>query len=201
VSNLDAYERLVRDFTHRDQAPGERVEARPAASIPRADAAVDVEGLRRAWAAMKDTHEFFGMLKQFGAARTQALRLAGPDFARRADKDATRRVLEAAAAEKTEIMVFVGNRGCIQIHTGPVANVRPMHGWLNVMDPGFNLHLREDRIAESWVVEKPTADGVVTSVEIFDADGETIALLFGKRKPGIPESGAWRELVHRLFPA
>jgi hypothetical protein len=37
-------------------------------------------------------------------------------------------------------MCFVGNRGCIQIHTGPVKNIKIMGPWLNVMDPGFNLH-------------------------------------------------------------
>jgi putative hemin transport protein len=29
-------------------------------------------GLRTAWAAMQDTHEFFGMLKKFGCERQQA---------------------------------------------------------------------------------------------------------------------------------
>src|SRR5262249_48918725 len=158
-----------------NQAPGERVAAPAARSAPRPDGEIDVAGLRAAWAGLKDTHEFFGMLKKFGAARTQALRLAGPDFARAVGNDATRRMLEASAAEKLDIMVFVGNPGCIQIHTGPVANVRVMDTWLNVMDPGFNLHLREDRIAKSWVVEKPTSDGVVTSLEVFDADDELIA--------------------------
>ena len=51
------------------------------------------------------------------------------------------------------------------------------------------------------VVAKPVIvpfDGVVTSVELFDAQGETIAMLFGKRKPGIPELPEWRTLVDGL---
>ena len=52
--------------------------------------------------------------------------------------------------------------------------------------------LREDLIDEAWVVRKPTEDGVVTSLELFDAQGEAIATLFGKRKPGIPEIEDWR---------
>jgi putative hemin transport protein len=74
-----------------------------------------------------------------------------------------------------------------------------MHGpWVNVMDPDFNLHLRGDAIASAWIVKKPTTDGHVTSLELFDSDGETIALLFGKRKPGQPESEAWRTLASEL---
>ncbi|HLU69346.1 MAG TPA: ChuX/HutX family heme-like substrate-binding protein, partial [Fibrobacteria bacterium] len=88
-------------------------------------------------------------------------------------------MLELASARELPIMVFVGNPGCIQIHTGTVNNIKVMGPWLNVMDPEFNLHLREDRVAETWVVRKPTQDGTVTSIEAFTADGENIALLFG----------------------
>lgn len=200
-SDAAAWRRIVDAFAAADQAPGVAVQPAPAREAPRPDAVIDVDGLRRAWAGMKDTHEFFGLLKQFGVARTQAMRLAGPGLCRPAPHGAARKVLEAASADLLEIMVFVGNRGCIQIHTGPVSNIKVMDRWVNVMDPGFNLHLREDRIAESWIVRKPTTDGDVTSLELFDAEGETIALLFGKRKPGVPESPAWRTLLARLFPA
>ena len=106
-------------------------------------------------------------------------------------------------------MVFVGSAGCIQIHTGPVKRVEPMEfegkdagapvvRWLNVLDPGFNLHLREDLIAQVWVVEKPTSDGVVTSLEAFDVNGDLMAMFFGARKPGKPEFQAWRDILGHL---
>jgi putative hemin transport protein len=201
ASDAAAYRKLVADFASPNQAPGEKVTPQAAKAAPRPDAEIDVAGLREAWGNLKDTHDFFGMLRKFGTSRTQALRLGGPRFARQVPNSGARAVLEAAAAEGLEIMVFVGNQGCIQIHTGPVKNIKIMDRWVNVMDPGFNLHLREDRIAHSWVVVKPTTDGVVTSLEIYDADHELIAQFFGKRKPGIPENPAWRELVARLFPA
>ena len=50
-------------------------------------------------------------------------------------------------------------------------------------------------IASAWVVRKATSDGVVTALELFDEKGEVIALLFGKRKPGQPESEGWRGLI------
>src|SRR5256885_1432567 len=79
-------------------------------------------------------------------------------------------LLGDAAVDGLPIMVFVDSGGCIQIHTGPVHNIQPMDTpggaqWINVMDPDFNLHLRCDLIASVWAVQKPTADGVVTSVE------------------------------------
>jgi putative hemin transport protein len=41
-------------------------------------------------------------------------------------------------------------------------------------------------------------DGVVTSVELFDDRGDNIAMLFGERKPGIPEDLRWRALAEAL---
>ncbi|MDA8457009.1 hemin-degrading factor [Acidovorax sp. GBBC 3334] len=175
---------------------------RPPRPLPRPDGAIDAEGFLQAWAGLQDTHDFFGLLARFGVARQQGLRLAEGRFARRIAPDGAAVLLQAAAATGLPIMVFVGNAGCIQIHTGPVRRVEPLETpaarWINVLDAGFNLHLRTDRIAETWAVEKPTADGVVTSVEVFDAEGEVMAMFFGERKPGREELPGWRTLVAGL---
>ncbi|ADO75067.1 hemin-degrading factor [Stigmatella aurantiaca] len=197
-SNVDAFDRLVKDFAHPDtSSPLTVVPVAPPAA-PRPDSEVDVTGLRDAWRALKDTHEFFGMLRKFEVTRQQALRLGGPELATAVAPDILTRVLEKASATELPIMIFVGNPGAIQIHTGPVRTVRPAGPWMNVMDPAFNLHVRADHITSGWVVRKPTVDGMVTSVELFDAAGENIALLFGKRKPGQPEDLAWRTLAEEL---
>lgn len=194
-SDAAAYARLVEAFAAADQAPVQPVEAPAPRAADRPDAEIDVAALRAGWAALKDTHDFFPLLRRHKVGRHQALRLAGPDFARRLAPRAARATLEAAAESGLPIMVFVGNPGVIQIHTGPVSNLRPTGPWFNVLDPAFNLHLREDRIADVWHVRKPTSDGDVNSIELFDAAGEQIALMFGKRKPGQPESPAWQALA------
>ena len=104
-------------------------------------------------------------------------------------------VLEGAAATELPIMIFVGNQGVIQIHSGPVHNIVTRGPWINVLDPDHDLHVRNDAVASAWLVRKPTADGIVTSVELYGATGEQLALLFGTRKPGNPESQAWRSLA------
>ena len=131
--------------------------------------------------------------------RTQALRFA-PDetYAKQIDNKALRRALELAAKEQVSIMVFVGNAGMIQIHTGEVKNIVEHGPWINVLDPMFNLHAKEDGIAQSWIVRKPTEDGIVTSLELFNEKKELICTLFGARKPGIPELESWRKLVEQL---
>jgi putative hemin transport protein len=164
----------------------------------RPDAEIEIEGLRIAWRAMQDTHEFFGMLAKFKVGRMQALRLAGEEFARELPPRALRSALEAAGADGTPIMIFVGSKGCIQIHTGPVKRLVETHGWFNVLDPAFNLHLHEAGVARLFSVRKPTEDGIVTSIEAFDSSNRNILLMFGARKPGKPELAEWRALVARI---
>lgn len=196
-SDRAAFAALVERFRHADQAPALAPQeiVRPAVLE---DAEIDVGSFRAGWDAMEDTHQFFGLLKSHRLDRLQAMRLAEPQRAEPVGRDALRRVLTDAAETGAAIMVFVGNPGCIQIHTGPVHRLHDMGPWLNVMDPGFNLHLREDRIDSAWVVRKPTKDGVVTSLELFDIDGTLMAMLFGARKPGQPERADWRALVARV---
>jgi putative hemin transport protein len=199
-SDAGAFDRIVGDFAAPDQSRGLEVSPRGAGEAEGGDERVDAPAFRDAWASLKDTHEFFGLLRKFGVTRTQAFRLAGYDFAYPAPHDAPRRLLDDVAATKLPIMVFVGNPGCIQIHTGPVQRIVPIDHWLNVLDPGFSLHLRADQVDAAWVVKKPTVDGVVTSLELFDRHGGTIAMLFGQRKPGVPEMPDWQATVERLFP-
>ena len=197
-TDLAAWQALVARFVAADQRAGISVQPAEPAEPERADAQIDVPALRAAWAGLRDTHEFFGLLKAHGVSRVQALRLADPQFARRVDAGVASRALNGAAHAAVPIMVFVGNPGMIQIHGGPVSKVVTMGPWLNVLDDGFNLHLREDHIASAWIVGKPTSDGLVTSIELFDAAGATIAMLFGERKPGTPELASWRALVAAL---
>lgn len=198
ASDVAAYERLVQDFADPDQTARLGVQAPVPTEPERADADIDVAGLRQGWSALRDTHDFVGLLKSFGTSRTQALRLAEPRFAQAVQPEDCHGLLQAAAAQGVSIMVFVGNPGAIQIHTGPIRQVAVMGPWLNVLDPGFNLHLREDHIASAWVVRKPTVDGLVSSLELFDSQGETLAMLFGARKPGQPEACDWRALLEPL---
>ncbi len=193
-----AFRSIAGMFEAGTQSTAIEVTPRTSLPAPRANDAIDAKGLEQKWAAMTDTHEFFGLLKSFDVQRLQAMRLMQDKFTRRVNGNALWQTLSMASERDLEIMVFVPNPGCIQIHTGPVKNVQRMGTWANVLDPMFNLHLREDLIADAYVVEKPTSEGVVTSLELYAADGSSIAWLFGKRKPGIPELPAWRALAQEL---
>jgi len=156
------------------------------------------ETLRTEWRRMTDTHQFLRLTSRLKMNRLGAYRIAGAPFVRALAPDAVDDMLAALADTGIAVMVFVGNRGCIQIHSGPVHRLKPMGPWQNVMDPGFNLHLRRDHIAEVWAVEKQTRAGPTVSVEAFDAAGGLIAQVFGLRKETDDHRAAFAALVADL---
>ncbi|UJD94432.1 hematinate-forming heme oxygenase ChuS [Lelliottia amnigena] len=171
-----------------------------AADVPVNSTSPDAEKVDAEWRAMTDVHQFFSLLKRHSLSRQQAFRLVGDDLACKVDNTALAQLLDAAHQSGNEIMIFVGNRGCVQIFTGAVEKVVPMKGWLNIFNPTFTLHLLEETIAETWITRKPTTDGHVTSLELFAADGTQIAQLYGQRTEGEPEQTQWRAQIDALTP-
>jgi putative hemin transport protein len=198
-SNITKFDELLHQFQSDDQTLRIQITAldKPAAEL--LDQDIDVTAWHQAWRSMRDTHDFFDLLRQFKVTRTQGLRLADPEFVQAMPVSVVKDLLDLAARASTPIMVFVGNLGMLQIHSGPIQKVMAVGSWINVMDSRFNLHLQMDAVAQAWLVRKPTDDGIVTSVELFNDDGEAIAMFFGERKPGKPELSAWRNLVEELL--
>jgi putative hemin transport protein len=197
-SNEAAFDAIVEKFTSDEQYSIIECEAVAPKAEEKPDSEIDVEGFQKAWRELKDTHDFFMMTRKFGVSRTQALRLAPEGFTKKIDSSKVVNVLEDASEKQLPIMIFVGNRGIIQIHTGNVKKTLWHQQWFNVMDPDFNLHLDITKIAEAWIVKKPTEDGEVTAIEVFNKEGDFIVQFFGKRKPGIPELQEWKNLVADL---
>ena len=193
-TDMAAWDALIAGHTQQSPAP---LAIRPAEPLKYADSA-DAAALENEWRAMTDVHQFFGLRSKYSLSRQQAFRLVSDDLACRIDTQTLPGLLETIRQDGNEIMIFVGNRGCVQIFTGALEKVAPMRGWLNIFNPAFTLHLREESVDEIWVTRKPTSDGHVTSVELFAKDGTQIAQLFGQRSEGHPEQAQWRAQVDRL---
>jgi putative hemin transport protein len=201
-SNTEAFEKLMNDFASSDQSP-EQFTKKYEEQIFSRD--VDKSQLLQEWSTLEDTHDFFPLLKRHDVHRYHAVELAEGRFSYRIQPASVEQILQRSAAEKLPIMIFAGNRGNLQIHQGKVKTIRLIERghtgeekWLNVLDPDFNMHLRMDHVRHVWVVNKPTKDGDVTSVEVFDSKHDLIVQFFGLRKPGIQELEGWRNIVNTL---
>ncbi len=162
---------------------------------------VDVDTLRDGWQNLKDVHHFHALLKRTGADRLTALELLRGEWAtelKTAGAEVLDHLLELLRDNGCPSMFFVGNPGIVQIFTGQVVNVKRSGPWMNVLDPNFNLHVNTAQIESWWLVRRPSSDGIITSVEAFNAQGELVLTVFGERKPGIPESELWREQAATL---
>lgn len=196
-SNADAWDALVRDLALPDQGGLSDFTPRAAAEGARENPG-RADALREEWDRMTDTHQFNALVRRLKMNRLGAYRGVGAPHARPLAVAAVPRMFEAIQAQGQRVMLFVGNTGCIQIHSGTFGTLGTMGPWLNVLDPRFDLHLRADHVAEVWRVEKPARRGKAVSVEAFDAAGGLILQCFGMRpdKGGDPEG--WARLVDAL---
>lgn len=198
-SDLQQYHQFVEHFRHPLQTLSEFARA-PSRIAPSrcVTEQVDIRAFHQAWRNLNDTHEFFDLLKRFSISRIAALRLAESDFAQPLQLDQIESLLLRAAGQKIPIMVFVGNQGMLQIHSGTVSRVVRSQAWLNILDDHFNLHLLLESVQTLWLVKKPTQNGYVTSIEAFDEQGELVVTFFGERELDSPELQTWRELTESL---
>jgi putative hemin transport protein len=158
----------------------------------------DRNGFVRDWLALRDVHQFHGLLQKYGLSRRQAFGIAPAGYADPLAPGATAMLLREAARDALPIMAFVGNRGAVQIYTGTLHHVDVADSWLTASAAGTDLRMCLDRVAETWRVRRPTRDGIVTSVELLAADGDTVLTFFGQRTEGHPERPGWKALADAL---
>ncbi|MCQ0971782.1 hemin-degrading factor [Paracoccus sp. TK19116] len=196
-SDLAMWDALLTDLALPDQKTMSDFAERPAPEGARmADDKVGI--LRAEWSRMTDTHQFNTLVRRLKMNRLGAYRAVGEPFVKPLVTDAVPAMLEAVRDRDQQVMLFVGNAGCIEIHSGPIRELKPMGPWLNVMDDRFNLHLRADHVAEVWLVDKPTKRGAAISVEAFDAEGALIFQCFGMRPEKGGDAEGWARLVEDL---
>jgi putative hemin transport protein len=198
-SNRGAFDAIVARFRSTDQSPGIEITSSPPAPQDRPDREINLAEFHACWGAAQAPLDFSSSLfQEFGISRQQAFRLLGEDFAYRVERRSLRLALEAASQTQTPMVCMAGNRGCIQLHTGPVNTPGAAGPWLHVRGPKFNLQLREDDIASAWIVRKPTVYGIMTSLELFNGDGFCFAQFSGARKPGKPQLENWKWIASSL---
>ena len=200
-TNTGAWTTLVDQLRLEDQAADLQItpSEAPSNADERTEASAETAvALKQRWEALNDPHQFHGMLKDLELHRLSAFEAIGQQWAWQLTPDAAASLLRLASAEALPIMCFVGNKGCIQIHSGPIEKVMEKGPWINVLDPNFHLHLRTDHITDVWAVRKPADIEHVTSVEAYDKDGKLVIQFFGVRQEGKAERQDWRDLVERL---
>lgn len=197
AAQVAAWEALVEQFRSAE-APVAATASPPKAQAP---ALPEKERFLADWAALQDTHDFFQLLARYQITRLQAVQLAQGYFTYPLPLSAVQDLLEWARSSQTPIMFFVGNAGIHHIYTGTIHTLSPARGWINILEETFTLHLNPAGVASVYLVEKPTREGRIYSVEVFGPAGEEVLWIFGARKPGLPVPEAWLHYIEALRAA
>ncbi|WP_455478498.1 hemin-degrading factor [Bartonella sp. B10] len=198
-TNMDEWNKLVEKLLDDNQS--HVLDIQPAiTSIQCKLEKLDVEQFRDHWRQMTDVHQLRSIISKFKINRHDAVKYAGSEFANEVKTEAVEIILNKVGQKEIPIMCFVGNEGCVQIFSGKVKNIKHIGPWLNVLDPKFHLHLFVSEISNVWHVRKPTRDGYVSSLEVFDKNDEMIIQFFSMRKEGKQECENWRSLLNSLPP-
>ncbi|MFV0358743.1 hemin-degrading factor [Tropicimonas sp.] len=191
------WQRLVDTLRTAEQSDNLPVSPRKPVERPRVNAAKAGE-LRAQWEKLTDTHQFLRLTSKLGMNRLGAYRIAGEPFVRRLSPSAVGQALDAVAERALEVMIFVGNMGCIEIHGGPIAQIDRSDRWWKAQSDGFAMHLLADRISEVWAVDKPTRRGAAVSLEAFDDEGALVFQIFARRTERRDFRHGWDALVAGL---
>jgi len=196
-SNLDEWEVLKTALLHEEQS--ELLDVAPRKATDPARGTPDqADQLRAEWDKMTDTHQFIRFVHKMKMNRLGAYRHVGAPYVRALDVGAVEEAITGLAGTGIETFLFAGNLGCIQIHHGAIENVKQVGPWFNILDPGYDLHLRTDHITEVYAVTKSTRDGPTISIEAFDADGMIILQLFGSRRSKDGDFDAFQKMVDAM---
>lgn len=192
-SDVAAYLALVEQFSDKNQLPGITVQPFVAPT-----AIKDFPSFLVAWDMVHEARDLYTLLAHCGGACLSYVQQLAAEVAQQVPVNAARVLLETAATEAIAVLILTGNTGVTQAHSGLIDKVVVMGPWLNVLDPGFNLHLREDHIAFAWVVIQSGLHGLFSSLALLNEDGELITLFASVNVTDRPEANAWADLIERL---
>lgn len=150
------------------------------------------------WRALKDTHEFTGLLRDHKLSRMDALRIAEGEFSAQLDPAAYATLFSQLVEQEVAILFFALNDGCVQISTGAITEINQTRDMLQLVEEDSRTLITLPRIKEAWRLSKPTEDGLVHSLELYDANGEPVAYLFGSEKGDSSSIVKWKELLFAL---
>lgn len=194
-----AWQRTVLKYAEAGVTHPEVVRKEPVEQKPALLGASKLNSFLSRWAELTNVHQFFNLLRDFNLTRIQAMELAQKEWTYSVPIGTVPRFIRSLAGTQIPLMVFVPNDGIVQIHTGSIERCVQTEHWFNILDPEFSLHLNTAGIDRAWVVRKPTSDGIISSLEIYDIDGELVMQMFGARQEGTAELAEWRDKLCLAF--
>lgn len=195
-SVTEAFEEILERFVEQDQSPFPcAVESGTRQCDP---SCCRTSALLSDWSRLKNTLEFTSLLREHRVTRQYAF-LAGQGlFTRRLGLRTLRSLLQRIAVGRLGIETRVGNGSCEQACRDEIRSVSCPAGVLAIRGHNTAVRITEDSIASAWILKIPTKSGPIESIELNDADGNTIASIRGVRIDTGCQSSEWHRLLEAM---
>lgn len=192
-THLACFKEIKEKYPH---SAADIVFCKPDAALPTPDESIRYHSqIDEEWRKMKDVHDFYLLMHKYKADRLTLLKSVKRDLAYQTDNEIIARSLNLTKKLLNEIVIFVANKGCVQIFTGIPDKIFYKDSWLNVFNKNFILHLKFNEIHSCWVVKKPCECGYVNSLEAYAEDGTLILQIYGQRNEGEKERDLWKDVI------
>ncbi len=196
ASDRAAFHSLVDRYFATDQSNIESVTTAP--DLEKTASDIDSSALQAEWNNINDVHDGLRIIRAHGGDHQQVYQALGTSLAKKLEPNLIERLIKRLSTDKMECMIFVFNSAAVQSYGGAIKKTLRTGPWFNILDPDFSLHLKTEGIAAVWQVHKPSDDGWITTLDVFDHQGREIILFADNRKRGEKESTTWGQLITEL---
>ncbi len=163
----------------------------------------DMTSFTQEWRLMASPNQVHRLLKRHQASYLGSLQRLDKKFAREVSLDALEQLLKQVQALPSapnkpclEMRFFAS--GCLQEVVGELQAPRLHLKQMCLAYAEGCMHLDPQCLEEAWVVRKPQGEGWVTSLEIFDDQGELIVQLQEHKLTQLPENLLIRQIFATL---
>jgi putative hemin transport protein len=192
-SHTEAYQTLITQFRDPIQTSSLSLENKPT-KIALNDE-IDAGSLRQRWSQIKDVHEGGQIINAFNSPRIKIYEALGDEYAKKLPYSIIEDTLKALSEYQIPTMIFVQNQSAVQSYAGHIKRLLRTGPWFNILDEGFNLHLNTEQIGQAWLITKPSENGYIHSLNVFDHNHNEIMIMTDNRTRGEQESIEWATLM------
>ncbi len=156
----------------------------------------DSKAFQDGWARLSTSEDFCLLIKRFGVTDFEALRLAGEIWAVRVSPEAFVARLQLLAELELPCALSFGHDDSMKTHRAVIEQVQCKDGCLHLLGDELCFILRKDCMDTAWVVTRPYANGVLTSLELYDKEQELVLRLSGQ--PELRTAAVWQDIIGTL---
>lgn len=158
---------------------------------------VDTASLSGHWRHLKSCSAIPVILQKHGVSRLEAIRLLAPEFSTRLKNRSLRHLLKQISKQQLDIKLSLHNNGVRQSHLGRIQQEADLSINCRSGDAYFRLELDDKAVYSTWLVHKPVEDHTVSSLEVYNAQGELMLMLSAHLTENTQHTSPWDALLEQ----